>query len=60
MTRIVEMSREELESRQKAILDKLGMTYEELAAKAKAHSLVADEWAAWEELREIDFLLKDD
>ena len=60
MTRVFEVSREKLENRRRAILDKLDATYDELADKAKRHSLVADEWAAWEELREIDFLLKDD
>jgi hypothetical protein len=33
------------------------MNYKELAAKAGACSLVGDEWVAWEEIREIEFLL---
>ena len=46
----------DLRKRRREILDQLGMTYEELAEKAAARSLVGDEWAAWEELREIEFL----
>lgn len=52
------MSLEELEARRTEILDELGMTYEELAAKADNRSLIGEEWTAWEEIREIDFLLK--
>ena len=58
MTIVREISLRDLEARRTAILDEVGMTYEELAAKAAAHALVGDEWAAWEEIREIDFLRK--
>jgi hypothetical protein len=58
MPHVQDMSLEELEARRAEILDELGMTYEELAAKAGNRSLIADEWTAWEEIREIDFLLK--
>ena len=46
----------DLRKRRREILDQLGMTHEELAGKAASGSLVGDEWAAWEELREIEFL----
>lgn len=58
MPHVQELSREELSRRREAILERVGMSYEELAAKAAARSLVGDEWAAWEEIREIDFLLE--
>ena len=57
MTRVHEASRSDLEKRRARVLDRVGLSYEELAAKAKSYSLVADEWSAWEEVREIDFLL---
>jgi hypothetical protein len=56
MTHVREVSLRDLNARRKAILNRIGMSYEELAAKAEARSLVGDEWAAWDEIREIDFL----
>jgi hypothetical protein len=56
MPHVQEMTLEELEERRKAILSRVGMSYTELAQKARAHALVGDEWAAWDEIREIDFL----
>ena len=56
MPEVEDLSLSDLEERRREILDHLGMTYEEIAAKASARSLVGDEWAAWEALREIDFL----
>jgi len=58
MPHVREVSLKELNERRRAILGRVGMSYEELAAKAAARSLVGDEWAAWEEIREIDFLRK--
>ena len=55
-----EVSREDLLARRQAILDRLECSYPDLAGWAKARSLVGDEWSAWDELREIDFLLGDD
>lgn len=60
MTRIQDVSREDLELRRTKILRRLDTTYEEMAARAASHSLVGDEWAAWEELREISYLLAED
>lgn len=56
MTCVQNVSRRDLDKRRRQILDAIGMSYEELAAKAAARSLVGDEWAAWDEIREIDFL----
>jgi hypothetical protein len=56
MTHVREVSLRDLNARRKAILNRIGMSYEELAAKAEARSLVGDEWAAWDEIQEIDFL----
>ena len=56
MPHVQEMTLEELEDRRKAVLDRIGMSYNELVKKARAHALVGDEWAAWDEIREIDFL----
>lgn len=56
MPEVQDLTLSELNERRMGILERLGMTYEELADKAAARSLVGDEWAAWEELREIDFL----
>jgi len=56
MPQVQDVSTEELDQRRREILDHLGMPYEELAARAAARSLIGDEWAAWDELREIEFL----
>lgn len=56
MPEVQDVSLSDLNERRQEILDHLGTTYEELAAKAAARSLIGDEWAAWEALREIDFL----
>lgn len=56
MPEVQDLTLSELDERRRGILERLGMTYEELADKATARSLVGNEWAAWEELREIDFL----
>jgi hypothetical protein len=59
MTRVHEVTRAQLRARRKEILDRVGVSYEDLAKRAKEYALVADEWSAWDELREIDFLLAD-
>lgn len=53
---VQDVTLKDLRKRRREILQRLGMTYEDLAANAAARSLVGDEWAAWEELREIEFL----
>ena len=56
MTRVQNVTRRDLDKRRKQILAGIGMSYEELAARAASRSLIGDEWAAWEEIREIEFL----
>lgn len=56
MTRVQNVTNRDLDKRRKQILTDIGMSYEELAARAASRSLVGDEWAAWEEIREIEFL----
>jgi hypothetical protein len=56
MPRVQELTIQELDDRRQAILDHVGLTYEELAQRAAARSLVGDEWNAWDEIRQIDFL----
>jgi hypothetical protein len=54
------VTRDELERRKRTILDRVGMTYDQLAERAERYALVGEEWSAWSELREIGFLLDDD
>jgi hypothetical protein len=56
MTHVQNVTRRDLNKRRKAILARVGMSYEELKAKADTRSLIGDEWTAWEEIRELDFL----
>jgi hypothetical protein len=56
MTHVQDVTLSDLNKRRKAILNRIGMSYDELAAKAASRSLIGDEWAAWDEIREIDFL----
>jgi hypothetical protein len=56
MPHVQDMTLEELEARRAEILSGLGMTYEDLAARAETRSLIGDEWTVWEEIKEIDFL----
>ena len=60
MTRVTEMTRQDLERRRNEILRALGVSFTELEKRANAYGLVGDERAAWNELQEIDFLLADD
>jgi hypothetical protein len=58
MPHVEELTLKQLEERRKVILAQAGTSYGELARKARDHALVGDEWAAWDEIKEIDFLLK--
>jgi hypothetical protein len=60
MSRVTEVSRSELEARRAAILDTLGLTMSQLYERAEAGALVAEEWEAWQTLRDILYLLGDD
>lgn len=54
---VVTPSREALLRRRRAILQRLGMTAEQLDGIDESHTLTADEYEAREELDEISFLL---
>jgi hypothetical protein len=57
MTKVLEVSRKDLSARRAAILKELGLSLEELRAKAATYSLSPNEISAWEEIGEINFLL---
>lgn len=59
MSRVVEVSRTELEARRSAILSRLGVSLDALVERAAASALIGDEWDAWEEISDIAFLLGD-
>ncbi len=59
MTRVVEVSREDLEDRRSTILQRLDASLEDLRDRADRGALVGEEWQAWQELRDIAFLLDD-
>ncbi|MAT05029.1 MAG: hypothetical protein CL424_08300 [Acidimicrobiaceae bacterium] len=50
-------SRGELEARRDAILTRVGLTMDELTERRRSGSMTADEWAAWEELDGIGYLI---
>ena len=54
---VMRMSRQDLDAQREAILKQVGISCDELARRAASRSLVGDEWAAWDEIRDIDFLL---
>lgn len=51
------VSREELQARRQVILDKLGLTLEQVRLGMPAGTMSSDEWDAFEELDQIAFLL---
>lgn len=57
--KVISASREQLERRRDAILAHLGTTLDDLRRRAEAFSLVGEEWAALEELEDIDYLLRE-
>lgn len=58
--RVMEMATADLWRRREEILRSVGLTYDELRRRATDHALVGDEWDAWEEISELDYLLKRD
>lgn len=59
VSNVVTLTRRELEARREAILRRLGTTLSDLEGRAAAGSLVGDEWDAWDDLRDIAYLLGD-
>lgn len=55
--RVLEPSREELEARRMRLLDRLGMTRDELERAAGSGALTGDQYWLLEDIRSIEFLL---
>lgn len=59
MTTVEHPTREDVRAHRDAILRALGVTTEELAARAAAGELVGEEWVAWAEVEELGFLIEE-
>ena len=59
MTRLVSLTRDELLARRDDILRRHRTSLDDLARRAERFELAGDEWAAWDDLQEIAFLLRD-
>ncbi|GAC55539.1 hypothetical protein [Gordonia amicalis] len=60
MTVTVEVATESgLRRRRKKVLDRVGMTFEQMSELATTYSLTSEELLAWDELKAIQFLLDD-
>ncbi|GGM70859.1 hypothetical protein GCM10012275_46630 [Longimycelium tulufanense] len=57
MTHVVHVTRDELLQRRDEILQRFHVTLEEFQQRAQNASLVGDEWEAWEELKDVAYLL---
>lgn len=57
MSRVVEVSREELLRRREALAARVDMTYEELARKQRSNDLPADQWWVWQDIQAVNYLL---
>lgn len=57
MTRIANLSDDELRARRAEILRKLDISFEEIRERANSYALAGEEHDAWEELGSIAFLL---
>jgi hypothetical protein len=57
MTKIATLSDDELRARRTEILDRLGVSLDDLRARARRYALVGHEHEAWEQLESIAFLL---
>lgn len=60
MSRVVSVSRAELEERRDEILQRLDLTLDELRSRADAGALIGEEWEDWQALCDIEFLLGED
>ncbi len=57
---VVKVTREELLSERRELLKRLGISLEQLKERAATYSLSPEEWAAWDQIEEIAFLLGED
>lgn len=60
MSTTISMTRDELLQQRQTLLDRTGMTYEQLREAALAYTLRPAERNAYETIRAIDYLLGDD
>jgi hypothetical protein len=60
MAPVIEVTRDSLLERRRAVLSRLGLTEKEFWEMKATRTLSSEEWEAKEELEEIDFLLGDD
>ncbi|MFJ8910622.1 hypothetical protein [Amycolatopsis sp. NPDC102389] len=60
MAHVEAVTRDELLQRRDGILEQLGTDLATFTERARAFSLVGDEWDTWDELQNIAFLLGDD
>jgi hypothetical protein len=60
MATAIRMSRDDLRHRRQQLLESVGMTYQELRARAIAYTLRPEERDAYETIRSIDYLLGND
>ena len=60
MSRVIPVSREQLETRRDVILRRLDLSLEELRTRAESGSLLGEEWEDWQTICDIAFLLGDD
>lgn len=58
--RVLEPTREELEARRRRLLERLGMSRDELASAAESGTLTGGQYWIWEDIRSIEFLLGHD
>lgn len=54
---ITESSNEQLRQRREQILAGLGMSLDELRSRRESGAMCPEEWAAWEELESINYLV---
>ena len=57
MTKMATLSDDELRKRRATILERLGVSFDELRERAERYALAGDEHEAWEQLESISFLL---
>lgn len=57
--RVLEPSRDELVARRERLLEQLGMSRSDLERAAQAGALIGDQIWLWEDIRSIEFLLRD-
>ena len=60
MTRVTNVTEEDLLARRATILERHGISLDEFSERARRYALTGDEWADWDELQGIAYLLRDE